>query len=656
MSSVNLIAKVLLPVPLDAPLDYRIAADQHVQENDYVAVPFGKKTLVGVVYAITDHTDLPLHKLKTVDRVLDTFPPFSAQMRAYMDWVAQYTLSSRGNVLKMMLSVPEAFTKPLKDKEPLHIPSEPIVLSHEQQDAAKALSKVVEQSNFQPIVLEGVTGSGKTEVYFEAIHTALAQGKQTLVLLPEIALSTQWLERFHKRFGYAPTVWHSDLTPKQRRENWQKVALGLSSVTVGARSALFLPYKNLGCIIVDEEHEHSYKQESGVLYQARDMAVVRAKLENIPIVLSSATPSLETIYNIQHKKYQHVVLPHRYKGASLPTVEIIDMRQYAPWISAPLQEKITETLGRGEQTLLFLNRRGYAPLILCTGCGHRISCVGCSSWLVYHKKSNQMMCHHCGYQIQKPSICPSCQDPDHLITWGPGVERIAEQAAQLFPDVRVAVVTSDTVQSHKKAQEVLQDIQDRKVDIVVGTQLMTKGHHFPYLTLVGVIDADMGNTSNDIRGGERTYQILQQVGGRAGRAQQPGHVMLQTYMPTHPIMEALKNYDIQSFIAYELKVRERLVLPPYGRLAAIILNGEKQDGVEKLAHELAKHIPKDAQIEVLGPAPAPLHFKAGRYRWRFLVKGPKNVMLQPYILKWLSGIKVPSFLQVQVDIDPYGFL
>lgn len=530
------------------------------------------------------------------------------------------------------------------------------MLSSEQQDAAKALSKAVEAATFQPIVLEGVTGSGKTEVYFEAIHMALAQGKQTLVLLPEIALSTQWLERFHKRFGYAPTVWHSDLTPKQRRENWQRIALGLSPVVVGARSALFLPYKDLGCIIVDEEHDHSYKQESGVLYQARDMAVVRAKLENVPIILSSATPSLETIYNIQHKKYEHVLLSHRYKGASMPTVDIIDMRQHTPWISALLQEKIKETLERGEQTLLFLNRRGYAPLILCTGCGHRVSCVGCSSWLVYHKKSNQMMCHHCGYHIPKPNICPSCQAADHLITWGPGVERIAEQAAQLFPEARVAVVTSDTVQGHKKAQEVLQEIQDRKVDIVVGTQLMAKGHHFPYLTLVGVIDADMGNTSNDIRGGERTYQILQQVGGRAGRAQQPGHVMLQTYMPTHPIMDALKNYDIQSFIDYELKVRERLVLPPYGRLAAIILNGEKQEAVEKLAHDLAKRIPKDGQIEVLGPAPAPLHFKAGRYRWRFLIKGPKTVMLQPYILKWLEGLKIPSSLQIQVDVDPYGFL
>ena len=656
MSSANLIAKVLLPVPLDTPLDYRIPADQHICENDYVAVPFGKKTLVGVVCAIADHTDLPAHKVKPVDKVLDMFPPFSAQMRAYIDWVAQYTLSPRGNILKMVLSVPEAFSKPLKDKDTTHIPSEPIVLSQDQQDAAKVLSEAVASSIFQPIVLEGVTGSGKTEVYFEAIQEALAQGKQTLVLLPEIALSTQWLERFHKRFGYAPTVWHSDLTPKQRRENWQRIALGLSPVVVGARSALFLPYKNLGCIIVDEEHDHSYKQESGVLYQARDMAVVRAKLENVPIILSSATPSLETIYNIQQKKYQHLLLSHRYKGASLPTVDIIDMRQYTPWISAPLQEKIQETLERGEQTLLFLNRRGYAPLVLCTGCGHRVSCVGCSSWLVYHKKSNQMMCHHCGYHIPKPNVCPSCQAADHLITWGPGVERIAEQAAQLFPDAKVAVVTSDTVQGHKKAQEVLQEIQDRKVDIVVGTQLMAKGHHFPYLTLVGVIDADMGNTSNDIRGGERTYQILQQVGGRAGRAQQPGHVMLQTYMPTHPIMEAFKNYDIQSFIDYELKVRERLVLPPYGRLAAIILNGQKPEAVEKLAHDLAKRIPKDAQIEVLGPAPAPLHFKAGRYRWRFLIKGPKHIMLQPYILKWMEGFKIPSSLQAQVDIDPYGFL
>jgi primosomal protein N' (replication factor Y) (superfamily II helicase) len=656
MSSANLIAKVLLPVPLDTPLDYRIPGDQHICENDYVVVPFGKKTLVGVVYAIEDHSDLPAHKVKPVDKVLDMFPPFSAQMRAYIDWVAQYTLSPRGNVLKMVLSVSEAFTKPLKDKDAAHVPSEPIVLSQEQQDSAKVLSEAVAASIFQPIVLEGVTGSGKTEVYFEAIHRALGQGKQTLVLLPEIALSTQWLERFHKRFGYAPTVWHSDLTPKQRRENWQRIALGLSPVVVGARSALFLPYKNLGCIIVDEEHDHSYKQESGVLYQARDMAVVRAKLEEIPIILSSATPSLETIYNIQQKRYKHLLLSHRYKGASLPTVDIIDMRQHVPWISAPLQEKITETLARGEQTLLFLNRRGYAPLILCTGCGHRVSCVSCSSWLVYHKKSNQMMCHHCGYHIPKPNICPSCQAADHLITWGPGVERIAEQAAQLFPDAKVAVVTSDTIQSHKKAQEVLQDIQDRKVDIVVGTQLMAKGHHFPYLTLVGVIDADMGNTSNDIRGGERTYQILQQVGGRAGRAQQPGHVMLQTYMPTHPIMEAFKNYDIQSFLEYELKVRERLALPPYGRLAAIILNGQKPEAVEKLAHDLARHIPKDLQIEVLGPAPAPLHVKAGRYRWRFLVKGPKHVMLQPYILKWLACIQTPSSLQVQVDIDPYGFL
>ena len=558
-----------------------------------------------------------------------------------------------GALVPVELPPPPAFAAP--DPERSGLP-----LSPPQAAAAAALSSGVAAGGFAVTVLDGVTGAGKTEVYFEAIAAALRRGRQALVLLPEIALGAQWLDRFTARFGARPAQWHSDLTPAERRVAWRAVARGEARVVVGARSALFLPYPDLGLIVVDEEHDAAYKQEDGVVYQARDMAVVRARLTDIPIVLVSATPSLETVQNVASGRYEALHLPERHGGAQLPIISAVDLRADKPprqsWLSPTLRQALSETLTAGEQALLFLNRRGYAPLTLCRACGHRLQCPRCTAWLVEHRLAGRLQCHHCGFHVPFPRTCPSCKAEGMLAACGPGVERLAEEIAALLPSARTAVMTSDTITGPLAAAEFIRRVQDHEVDLLIGTQMIAKGHHFPMLTLVGVVDADLGLHGGDLRATERTYQLLHQVAGRAGRAHRPGRVLLQTYEPGHPVMQALVAGDRERFLASEADDRRSAGMPPFGRLAAVILAGPDAETVDGAARMLARAAPHGEGIQVWGPAPAPLTILRGRHRRRFLLKCRRDIAPQPLLRVWLAPVKLPGSVRLQIDIDPYSFL
>jgi primosomal protein N' (replication factor Y) len=534
------------------------------------------------------------------------------------------------------------------------------ILSGPQREAADALAARVSERSFSVTLLDGVTGSGKTETYLEAVAEAVRLGRQSLILLPEIALSAQWLERFARRFGVPPAVWHSDLTPATRRRTWRAVAEGQAPVVVGARSALFLPFADLGLIIVDEEHESAFKQEEGVIYHARDMAVVRARIEALPIVLVSATPSLETVANVESGRYRHLLLASRHGGASLPKVEAVDLRANPPergrFIAPPLIDAITETLARGEQAMLFLNRRGYAPLTLCRHCGHRFACPNCTAWLVEHRQRRILQCHHCGHSEVMPDACPACEATDSLTPVGPGVERVTEEIALLFPDARRLVMASDTIGGPEGAALAARQIMNRSVDLIIGTQIVAKGWHFPHLTLVGVVDADLGLAGGDLRAGERTLQLLHQVAGRAGRADAPGRVLLQSYAPEHPVIQALVSGDIAAFMEAEAEGRRPGHWPPFGRLAAVIVSGEEMGETDRVASALGRMAPQGQGLEVLGPAPAPLAMLRGRHRRRLLLRARKELAVQPILRKWLSEVAIPRTVRVDIDVDPVSFM
>ncbi|MDO9126038.1 MAG: primosomal protein N' [Parvibaculum sp.] len=714
---------VLIPLALPKPYDYKVPAGMTVRPGDYVVVPLGPQELLGVVWG-EGTGEVGHNRLKAIVEVLDA-PPMPEVSRRFVDWVAGYTLSPAGSVLRLTIRAPGALepqrmrtayrlcdTRPgrmtparlrvvetasdgfartvrelaeeagvsdgvvrgLVDAgtlQPVDIPTEApfpapnpdadgVDLSPQQAEAAALLAGHVEAERFAAVLLDGITGSGKTEVYFEAVAAALRRKKQVLILLPEIALTSQFLDRFERRFGCRPAEWHSDVPSRERRRVWRAVAEGSVSVVVGARSALFLPFPDLGLIVVDEEHDAAFKQEDGVAYHARDMAVVRASLGHFPVVLSSATPSLETVVNVEQGRYAAVRLDARYGEAELPHVTAIDMRAHPPergrWLSPVLVTEIARAMEAGEQAMLFLNRRGYAPLTLCRTCGHRIECPQCSAWLVEHRFRRELVCHHCGYSAPVPKACPSCGAEDTLIACGPGVERIAEEVTELFPEARVAVVSSDNLRGPAAHEAVFAAIEAREVDIVIGTQIVAKGHHFPWLTVVGVVDADLGLENGDLRAGERTFQLLQQVAGRAGRAERPGRVFLQSWMPEHSVMRALVSGRRDEFLVREAAARERVSLPPYGRLVGVVVSSPDAELARKVAREMSRRAPRADNVAVLGPAPAPMALLRGRTRLRFLVKAGRNVNVQAYMQAWLADMKIPNAVRVSVDIDPYSFL
>lgn len=529
-----------------------------------------------------------------------------------------------------------------------------------QAEAAAGLRAAVAAKDFSVTLLEGVTGAGKTEVYYEAIAEALKDGRQVLVLLPEIALTQQSLDRFAQRFNAPAWAWHSEMAEGRRAATLRAISRGEARVVIGARSALFLPYADLALIVVDEEHDASYKQEEGVIYNARDMAVVRAKLENAACILASATPSLESLHNVARRRYAHAVLPERHGAAMLPKIDIVDLRKERlpaqRFISAPLRHAIEETIGSGEQAMLFLNRRGYAPLTLCGACGHRLNCPNCSAWLVEHKRHGRLQCHHCGHQERLPQHCPQCNAEDKFKACGPGVERLVEEASSLFPDARIGLMASDTANTPQQISEMLRRMEDGEIDILIGTQIVAKGHHFPMLTLVGVIDADLGLSGGDPRAAERTHQLLIQVAGRAGRAAHPGRVLLQSFLPEHPVIDALSRHDSAGFLAAEMAERQRAGMPPFGRLAALIISGTDQSEVETAARALARAAPRGEGLLVLGPAPAPLHYLRGRFRERLLLKAARDVDVPAVLREWTSKVKLPSGVKRAIDVDPYSFL
>jgi primosomal protein N' (replication factor Y) len=546
---------------------------------------------------------------------------------------------------------------PFAPADPAHAPPD---LSTGQAAAAARLVAAVQARAFQPFLLHGVTGSGKTEVYFEAVAEALRQRRQVLVLLPEIALTEPFLKRFARRFGAAPVAWHSDLRQSQRRRAWRAIAAGEAQVVVGARSALFLPYRDLGLIVVDEAHETSFKQEEGVPYHARDVAVMRGRFEEIPVVLASATPAIETRHQVELGRYEELTLPARFGGAQLPEIRAVDLLADPPprgqWLAPTLVRAIEETLGRGEQTLLFLNRRGYAPLTLCRSCGHRFQCPNCTAWLVEHRLVRRLQCHHCGLIAQPPAQCPECKAEDSLVACGPGVERIADEVAALFPDAPRAIVTSDTLWSPAKAAEFVARMEANEIAVVIGTQLVTKGYHFPNLTLVGVVDADLGLSGGDLRAAERTFQQIAQVAGRAGRGARPGQVFVQTHDPRAPVIEALVRADADGFYAAETEARRLAGAPPFGRLAAIIVSSEQAEAALATARAIGRAAPEVPDMLVFGPAPAPLAMLRGRHRHRLLVHAARTLDVQGVIRAWLGGLDWPNAVRVAVDIDPYSFL
>lgn len=534
------------------------------------------------------------------------------------------------------------------------------VLAGAQIHAAQELRARVEADRFSATLLEGVTGSGKTEIYLEAVAACLEAGKQALVLLPEIALSAQWMDRFTRRFGVRPAVWHSEIGQKARRLTWQACGDGTARVIVGARSALFLPFADLGLVIVDEEHEAIFKQEEGVMYNARDMAVVRARLAGAPVVLVSATPSLETLSNVQSGRYSHLELPSRHGGAVMPETQVLDLRTDPPprglFLSPALTEAVRERIGRGEQAMLFLNRRGYAPLTLCRRCGHRMECPNCTSWLVEHRRRRVLCCHYCEHVEPVPPSCPQCGAEDSLTAIGPGIERITEEAQESFPDARILVMASDTVSGPSATAAAVEKISRRETDLIIGTQIVAKGWHFPHLTLVGVVDADLGLGGADLRAGERTMQLLHQVAGRAGRAEVPGEVLLQSYAPDHPVMQALVSGDFAAFMEEEAEQRRPGFWPPFGRLAALIISSENADAADNAARALGRSAPYGDGIEVLGPVPAPLALLRGRHRRRLLLRTKRTIAVQPILRRWLAEVPLASSVRVDIDVDPVSFM
>jgi primosomal protein N' (replication factor Y) len=714
------IASVLIPMPLPEAFDYAEPEGMALEAGDQVAVPLGPRLIRGVVTELRDAMG-GNRPLKPVAERLDDprLPPGTVD---FVQWAARYAVDAPGQPLAIALrgarapkprpqrvvratgtqparptparakvlaaatrAMPPAdlaraagvgagVVKGLVDEGVLALdyltPEERFeapdlsrhgsALSDSQAAAAEAMISGL--GGFGVTLLDGVTGSGKTEVYLEAAAAALAADPeaQVLILLPEIALTQAVIARVTARFGAQPGEWHSDVAPPMRRKVWEGVASGSCRIVVGARSALFLPFSRLKLIVVDEEHDGSFKQEDGFIYHARDLAVVRGRIEDAAVVLASATPSLESLRNAETGRYRWLKLAARHGTARLPDIELIDLRETPPeagrWLSPPLVAAMGETWARGEQTLLFLNRRGYAPLVLCKACGERMTAPDTDSWLVEHRYTGRLVCHLTGFSMPKPAACPHCGAKDSLVSIGPGVERVEEEARALFPDARIAVFSSDTVFDAREARRLVETMAAGEIDILVATQAAAKGHNFPKLTLVGVVDADLGLRGGDLRAAERTYQLLAQATGRAGRADRAGRALLQTYAPEHAVMQALKAQDRDAFVAAEMAERELAGLPPFGRLAAVIASGPDAAQLDAFVREMAEVAPNTPGVEVYGPADAPLGLVRGRRRKRFLVRCDRGVDLSAYMAAWRARVKVRGQLRVAIDIDPYSFL
>ncbi|GFR24454.1 primosomal protein N' [Trichonephila clavata] len=727
---------VLLPLPIDQLFSYAIEENTEILLGDYVVVPFGKKRLIGIVWKYSDKSN---RELKFIEQKID-LPNIRPKLIAFAEWVAQYNLIPIGMLAKVIMGgvlKVNQIDKLVCAKQKQEISEISCQLSPEQQIAS---DKIISSLNeYSVTLLDGETGSGKTEVYLSVIaqliknytavpnaaqtlpsqcpeaqlyghcdlglprgcHPSLGSSKidckqahyttfsiktwipvsstgmkpgegnaQVLILLPEIVLTSQLVNRVRSQVPGNIAEWHSGLTPKTRRSNWLNVANGNTQIIIGARSALFLPYKNLKLIIVDEEHDSSFKQEQGIIYNARDMAIILAKFENIPIILSSATPLLETIHHVKSGNYNHVKLTKRFGGAELPLIKVVDMRNNKQWISSELFESIKQTIEKKQQVMLFLNRRGYAQLAVCKKCGYKISCLNCAVWLTYHKKKNALLCHHCSYQLKLPEKCSDCQSEQSFSLYGVGIERLLEEMVKLIPNAKTAMISSD----QKSVSNVIDLVLKEEVNIIIGTQIIAKGHNFPKLTLVGVMNADLSLENSDLRAAEKTYQLLHQVAGRSGRFNEKGMVIVQTNNPESSIIKALLHQKRDSFYEIELKSRREAKMPPFSRLIALIICGKNQIATQKAANEIVKSLlryPSSSttciqeknvgvdkkEFEILGPSPAAINFLNNKYRYRVLLKihNKHSLSIQKKLKCWIKNCNLNSSIAVIIDVDPVSF-
>jgi len=715
---------VLPSAPIDGLLDYRVSRSG-VDAGAFVLVPLGPRKVVGVVWGngagnFDPSKIRPIIKVLNVPRLDDNFRLFLEKVAEYnlvslSSALARLTrlpeptegpkvekscrwngnlppkiTPTREKVFKFLKPGREYLIKDvitrthvgmdvlrrlesggylqfaeklIKDEVPVfNLEGNTIELNDEQRRATDDIFRFLGQEEFSPILLKGVPGAGKTEVFLEVIARTLKEGKQVLVLLPEIALTSQIIKRFNDRFGEAPFEWHSSVSKVQKRKIWRMAGEGTAQLVVGARSALFLPFSNLGLIVVDEEHDSSYKQDSGIIYNARDMAVLRSSLCKANIILVSATPSLESLVNVTRGKYKRVDLLSRFGDAILPEIDIIDMKgetdTSGKWISGALIKEISDRLQKGQQSLLFLNRRGYAPITVCANCGNQVGCTDCDARLVEHRYYNEMICHQCGARSVVPKKCPDCHAEGMMVPLGPGIERLAEEVKSIFKQARIEVLSSDLVESPMQLKDTLEKISKGEVDIIIGTQIIAKGHNFPYLTLVAVIDADVGLQGGDFRAAERTFQIIRQVTGRSGRADIPGIALLQTWNPDHPVIQAITSNNDEAFWDAESREREVTGSPPFSQYIGVIVSGKNVEEVEGFSQALARDSKPlmDENYELYGPAPAPIARIQGRVRYRLLIKAERSLRVQRAIRAWLNQFKIPGSIRLTIDVDPQRFL
>ena len=646
---------VIVTRPFDKVFTYS-SKNKELKVGQVVLVPFGKKMETGIIW--NKNIEKPQHQIKEISKIIDYIILKNTTIE-FIKWISNYTLAPLGLVLKLFLINSDIVEFSLGSLSKDKLNAFAITLNKEQENAKLEIIQSISKSN-KPILLEGVTGSGKTEVYFEIIEKFLKEKKQVLIMVPEISLTPQLETRFKKRFGIDVLLWHSKISKKNRQKIWHQCFNGDQAIVIGARSSLFLPFSNLGLIVVDEEHDSSYKQEDNIRYQARDLAIVRAKIESNFVLLASATPSLETINNVKINKYNHVFLSKQYSGTPLPEISLInltkDKLEKDKWISKSITEEISKCLDNNEQALIFLNRRGYSPLALCNSCGFRYECEQCSSWMVMHQNKKIFLCHQCG-TIKKINLnCPKCEEKDSIKFIGPGVERVAEELTLSFPEKNISIMSSDNVNTPNKIKKFIDDINSKKIDIIVATQIMAKGYDFPNLSLVGIVDADAGLFGGDPRAIEKTFNLLQQVGGRAGRGKKLGKVLLQTYFPDQQIIKSIQLREREKFLERALEERRNFNIPPFGFMTAIIISSHTKSLASKSASQIVQLSKIDENIKVLGPVEAPISLLRGQYRYRILIKGNNRKNLNKLTKIIVGKVKLPSSVKLIIDVDPYKFM
>ena len=648
---------VLFPKIFDYPFTYKSEISETLNSGDFVKAPFGLNEITGVVWPYEQKTEKQF-KIKKISKKINV-KNLNSSMIKFISWFSKYNLVPLGMSLKMCLLNKDVVEKDFNKefvKFKVKKSKNKFLLNAEQKKSLIFMKSI--GNNYNVTVLEGVAGSGKTLVYFERVKDLINKGFQALILLPEIALTNQFSRRFQEFFGAEPAIWHSGTTKKNKSIIWKGITEGKIKIVIGARSSLFLPFKNLGIIVVDEEHDVSYKQDEGVSYNARDMAITRASLENIPINLVTSIPSIETYNNIVNKKYHITKLEKRYREASLPNIEIINLHSEVLnkgfWIANKTISKVDQYLDKGDQVLFFLNRRGYAPFVICKKCGYKFECPNCAVNLNFHKKFNKLLCHYCGHKSSLSRVCKDNKKCD-LLFCGPGVERIFSELEKIYPNKKIAIFSSDTLKKNKITNTLLKKVEKKKIDILVGTQLLSKGFHFPKLNCIVVVDCDFSSHGYDLRSAEKNIQLYHQLAGRAGRESNTSTIYFQTYTPDDEVLLNISKNDPHAFLQKELLLRKEKKLPPFYRLISLIISGKNERLIMKFAISVKSKLPKINEVNVLGPVPAPITKLKKKYRCRILIRYPKNLFIQKYLSKSLNKIKIASGIKLEVDVDPINF-